>query len=51
MFADSDFDYNISAKTPNLFKTSFRTDISPTLSKYDGTDNSSKKFEMYDAKF
>ena len=50
MFADSDFDYNISAKTPNPFHMSFRTNISPTLSKYEGTDNSSKKFDMYNDK-
>lgn len=29
---------------------SYRTNISPTLSKYEGTDNSSKKFEMYNDK-
>ena len=50
LFADSDFDYYNSAKSPNPFQKSFGTQRSPTFSKYEGTDTSSKKFDMYDAK-
>ena len=51
LFVDSDFDNNLSVRTPHPFQGSFATNKSPTLSRREGTESSSKKFEMYETKF
>ena len=53
IFADSDFDNNLSVKTPNPFQGSVVTNKSrsPTLSRREGTETSYNKFEMYETKF
>ena len=50
LFVDSDFEHNLSVRTPNHFQGNFGIAKSPTLSRRDNTESSTKKFEMYETK-